>query len=185
MKSARIANRYARALYSFAREKYMLENTFNDMLLLEKVCAESKDLTSFLSNPVLDHAKKSSVFKAIFAEKLSPSTFYFLEILLKKRREMVVREIAHEFIQLYRAYHNIKTVYFKTAAPATEQNIIQLKELLSRKFSSKIELVTDVNENLIGGFVMKVDDLQYDASVRRNITRLKKEYNVNIYIPKF
>lgn len=185
MKTERIANRYARALLSFALEKNLLEDIHKDMVLLEEVCASSKDLVHFLNNPVINNSKKLSVFNAVFSGKLNPLSFQFLDILIRKRREMMIREIAIEFIRLYKEHHNIKTVYFKTAAAPNEKNIQMLKDALSKVLSSKIELISEVNEKLIGGFVFNVDDLQYDATVRRNINRLKKEYNVNIYVPKF
>jgi len=185
MKTERIANRYAWALLTFALEKNLLEEINKDMILLEEVCAGSKDLIHFLNNPVINNSKKLSVFKALFSEKLNPLSFRFLEILIKKRREMMIREIAFEFIRLYKVHHNIKTVYFKTATVANEKNIQLLKDALSKVFSSKIELISEVDEKLIGGFMFNVDDLQYDATIRRNINRLKKEYNVNIYVPKF
>jgi len=121
----------------------------------------------------------------VFAGKLNELSFRFLEILVKKRREMIVREIADEFTRLYKEHLNIKTVYFKTASPASKQNVQQLKDILSQVFSSKIDLIEEVNDDLIGGFAFRIGDLQYDATIRRNINRLKKEYNVNIYVSKF
>lgn len=184
MKSERIAKRYAKALFSLALEKNLLEQIYSDMLVLKSVCKESKEFMHLLHSPVISFSKKISVFKEIFFGKLTPLSFEFLEIIARKKREMIIREIAAEFALIYKEYKNIRTVYFTTAAPASEKNIQQLKVALGRVFTSEIELIQTVDENLIGGFVFKVDDLQYDATVRRNITRLKKEYNVNIYVPQ-
>lgn len=185
MKSERIAKRYAKALFDFSLEKNLLENVYKDMTILKEVCANSKDFMHLLNSPVIIHSKKISVFKELFFEKLNPVSYHFLEILIKKRREMVIREISQEFVQLYKEHHKIKTVFLKTATVANEKNVLQLKEALSKNFTSSIELIQEINKSLIGGFVFKVDDLQYDASIRRNINRLKKEYNVNIYESKF
>jgi F-type H+-transporting ATPase subunit delta len=185
MISERIANRYARALFIFALEKDQLEDIYKDMLLLKDVCESNKDFIHFLVSPVINNTKKLSVFKVVFSEKLSPLSFRFLEILIRKRREMIIREISHEFVLLYKEHHNIKTVYLKTASAVNEKNVLKLKEALSEEYSSKIEMIQVVNENLIGGFAFRIDDLQYDATIRRNINRLKKEYNINIYAPKF
>ena len=185
MISERVANRYARALFTFALEKDQLEDIYKDMILLKDVCESNKDFIHFLDSPVINNIKKLSVFKVVFSEKLNPLSFRFLEILIRKRREMIIREISREFVLLYKEHHNIKTVYFQTASAVSEKNVQQLKDALSKEFSSKIELIRTVNKSLIGGFVFKVDDLQYDATIRRNINRLKKEYNVNIYVPRF
>jgi len=185
MISERIAGRYARALFSLALEKAQVEDIYKDMVLLKEVCEKNSDFVHFLGSPIINHGKKVAVFKALFFEKLTPLSFNFLTILIKKRRELIIREIATEFVLLYKEHHNIKTVYFQTASPVSEKNIQQLKDVVGKQLSSKIELIQTVNENLIGGFIFKVDDLQYDATIRRNINRLKKEYNINIYIPKF
>ncbi|HNW88549.1 MAG TPA: ATP synthase F1 subunit delta [Bacteroidales bacterium] len=185
MVSEKIANRYAGALFGFALEKGQVEDIYKDMILLKEVCESNKNFTHFLSSPVINTSKKVSVFKALFLDKITPLTFLFLEILIKKRREWVIRQIAGEFLMLYKEHHHIKTVYFQTASAVNEKNVQQLKDALSKELSSKIEMIQTVNENLIGGFIFKVDDLQYDASIRRNINRLKKEYNINIYVSKF
>lgn len=185
MKSERIAKRYAKALFGLVLEKDKVEQVYNDMLLINDVCTGSPDFIRFLQSPVINFSKKVSVFNAVFSGKLNPVSFEFLVIILKKNREMILGEISAEFIRLYKEYKNIKTVYLKTATPTDEKNAVYLKEILSRTFSSDIELIQEVDKNLIGGFVFKMNDLQYDATVRRNINRLKKEYNVNIYVPKF
>lgn len=185
MKSERIAKPYAKALFDFSLEKNLLENIYKDMIILKEVCENSKDFMHLLYSPVISHTKKTSIFKILFSEKLNSLSYHFLEILIKKHREMIIREISQDFVQLYKEHHNIKTVFLKTASAANEKNVLNLKEALSKNFSSSIEMVQEIKESLIGGFVFKVDDLQYDATIRRNINRLKKEYNVNIYESKF
>lgn len=185
MISDRIAGRYAKALFSLALERALVEDIYKDMVLLKEVCENNSDFVHFLASPIINHGKKVAVFKALFFDKLNPLSINFLNLLIKKRKEQIVREIAIQYVLLYKEHHNIKTVFFQSAFPVSEKNIQQLKEDVGKKLSSKIELIQTVNENLIGGFIFKVDDLQYDATIRRNINRLKKEYNINIYIPKF
>jgi F-type H+-transporting ATPase subunit delta len=76
-------------------------------------------------------------------------------------------------------------VVLKTAAKANDALVIQLKDILKKQLKANIDLVESVNPNLVGGFVLTYEDKQYDASIRRNINRLKKEYNINIYESKF
>ena len=112
-------------------------------------------------------------------------SYRFLEIIIKKRREVLVAEIAQEFINLYNDFLNIKTVVLKTATKANDTLVVQLKNILKEQLKANIELIEAVNPNLVGGFVLTYEDRQYDASIRRNINRLKKEYNINIYESKF
>ncbi len=112
-------------------------------------------------------------------------SYRFLEIIIKKRREVLVAEIAQEFINLYNEHLNIKTVVLKTATKATDELVVNLKKILEQQLKANIDLVETTNSNLVGGFVLTYEDKQYDASIRRNINRLKKEYNINIYESKF
>ncbi|HOV10343.1 MAG TPA: ATP synthase F1 subunit delta, partial [Bacteroidales bacterium] len=102
MISERIASRYARALFGLALEKAQLEDIYKDMVLLKEVCENNSDFVHFLASPVINHSKKVAVFKTLFVEKITPLSFNFLTILIKKRRELIIREVAGEFVMLYK-----------------------------------------------------------------------------------
>ncbi len=184
MKTGRIAIRYAKALFDLAVEQNVLEVVHSDMDVMHKVCVSNKDFRLLLQSPIISQDKKISVFKALFAESFNFMSFRFLEIIIKKRREVAIDEIAEEFINMYKDKHNIKTVYLKTATAPSVSLIENIKQMLVKQLNANIELVQTVIPNLIGGFVLSVDDRQYDASVRRNINRLKKEYHINFYESK-
>jgi F-type H+-transporting ATPase subunit delta len=185
MKLGRIAGRYAKALFELAQEQNLLEVVYNDMVALQNICASNRDFRHLLSSPVINQTKKMAVFKVVFSGNFNPMSYHFLEIIIKKRREVLVAEIAQEFINFYKEHLNIMTVVLKTAAKANDALVLQFKKILQEQLKANIDLVETVNRNLIGGFVINYGDKQYDASVRRNINRLKKEYNINIYESKF
>jgi len=185
MNTGRIAGRYAKALFELAGEQNLLEAVHNDMLQLKNICESNRDFRHLLESPIISQAKKTAVFKAVFIENFNPMSYHFLEIIIKKRREVLIAEIAQGFIDLYNDFLNIKSVVLKTAAKANDALVIQLKDILKKQLKANIDLVESVNPNLVGGFVLTYEDKQYDASIRRNINRLKKEYNINIYESKF
>lgn len=185
MKVGRIAIRYAKALFDLSVEQNVLELVYTDMEVLHNVCASNRDFRLLLQSPIINQDKKTSIFRALFADSFNIMSFRFLEIIIKKRREVAVNEIAESFITMYKDKHNIKTVYFKTAEKPADSVIAHLKRILVEQLHANIDLVQIVNKNLVGGFVLSVEDKQYDASIRKNINRLKKEYNINFYEPKF
>lgn len=185
MKSARIAARYAKALFELARENNLLSAVNNDMVVLTNICDTNKDFAHLLESPIISQAKKTEVFKSIFFTEFNQISYNFLAIIIKKRRESMVKEIAIEFINLYKDHLNIKTVLLKTATEPNDAIVVQLKKILKEQLKAEIDLVKIVNSNLIGGFIINYEDRQYDSSIRRNINRLMKEYNINIYEPKF
>jgi F-type H+-transporting ATPase subunit delta len=185
MRPGRIAGRYAKALFELAGEQNLLEAVHNDMVQLKNICESNKDFRHLLESPIISQGKKTAVFKAVFFDNINLMSYRFLEIIIKKRREVLVAEIAQEFINLYNDFLNIKTVVLKTAIKANDVLVVQLKNILQEQLKANIEMVETVNPNLVGGFVLTYEDKQYDASIRRNINRLKKEYNINIYESKF
>jgi F-type H+-transporting ATPase subunit delta len=185
MRPGRIAGRYAKALFELAGEQNLLEAVHNDMVQLKNICESNKDFRHLLESPIISQGKKTAVFKAVFFDNINLMSYRFLEIIIKKRREVLVAEIAQEFINLYNDFLNIKTVVLKTAIKANDVLVVQLKNILKEQLKANIEMVETVNPNLVGGFVLTYEDKQYDASIRRNINRLKKEYNINIYESKF
>jgi F-type H+-transporting ATPase subunit delta len=184
MKHGRIAGRYAKALFDLAGEQNLLEAVHNDMLTIKSICEGSSDFRHLLDSPIISQGKKLAVFKAVFFNNVNMISYRFLEIIIRKRREVLVAEIAQEFSNLYNDFLNIKTVALKTAKKPSDALVAQLKNILKEKLKANIELVETINPNLVGGFVLSYEDRQYDASIRRNINRLKKEYNINIYESK-
>lgn len=185
MRPGRIAGRYAKALFELAEEQNILDAVHKDMVAIKNICESNRDFKHLLESPIISQAKKTAVFKAVFFDNVNLMSYRFLEIIIKKRREVLVAEIAQEFINLYNDFLNIKTVVLKTAKKANDTLVVQLKNILKEQLKANIEMVEAVNPNLVGGFVLTYDDKQYDASIRRNINRLKKEYNINIYESKF
>ncbi len=185
MRPGRIAGRYAKALFELAGEQNILEAVHNDMLAIKSICESNRDFKHLLESPIISQGKKTAVFKAVFFDKVNLMSYRFLEIIIKKRREVLVAEIAQEFINLYNDFLNIKAVVLKTATKANDAMVAHFKTVLKEQLKANIELVEAVNPALVGGFVLTYEDRQYDASIRRNINRLKKEYNINIYESKF
>jgi F-type H+-transporting ATPase subunit delta len=185
MRPGRIAGRYAKALFELAGEQNILEAIHDDMVAIKSICESNRDFEHLLESPIISQAKKTTVFKAIFFDNINLMSYRFLEIIIRKRREVLVAEIAQEFINLYNDYLNIKTVVLKTATKPNDALVVQLKNILKEQLKANIKMVKTVNPNLVGGFVLTYEDKQYDASIRRNINRLKKEYNINIYESKF
>ena len=185
MKAGRIANRYAKALFELAIEKNALEEIYKDALNITDLVKNVKELRQLLLSAVIPQSKKTAVFKEVFANTVHPITLNFLLILIGKRRENIVVEVVQEFIALFKEYKNIVTVHLKTASKMDVRLYSEIKERMEKELKLKVELVETVVPDLLGGFVLTYNDKQYDASIRKNILRLKKEYNINIYESKF
>jgi F-type H+-transporting ATPase subunit delta len=177
-----ISQRYAKALFDLAQEMNILEKIYKDMLLVQSVIAETSELKRLLASPIIPPGKKSQVLRAIFEKYLDKLSFRFLQLVVKKEREAHLQNIADNFISLYKDFKNILPVKITTAQAIDAEVRQEILDLLKDAEHKTIELEESVNEDLIGGFILNMDDRQYDASLQKKISRLKKDFESNLYI---
>ncbi len=181
MNSFKLQTRYAQSLFDLAQENNVIDRVYEDMLLIKKVCEESPQLKAILKNPVIKPSKKKSIIHDIFSGKVEQISTLFMELLVTKRRDVILFEIADRYTELYKEFNHIKTVRFTTAQVLDEVIVNEIRREIEEKLSSKIDLQLFVNPKLLGGFSLTVEGKQYDASFSKQITKLKKEFNKNIY----
>jgi F-type H+-transporting ATPase subunit delta len=185
MKNVKLATRYAKALFELAKEQNNVEQVRNDMIQMNKICKSNKDFKLLLSSPIIHPEKKQAVFNQIFGGNFNELSLAFINLIAKKRREGGLEEISEKFELIYKEFKNIKTAYVKTAVEIDDLLKEKMLVLLRKKFNAEIDLKTEVNKDLIGGFVISVDDELYDASILNKINLLSKDFDVNIYERKF
>ncbi len=181
MKEKKIAKRYAKALFDLAVEQNVLEKIKADAMLVNSVCVSNRDFMLVLRSPVIKDVKKIKIIKDIFGDKVQKMTLVFLNIITRNRREAFVPEIATQFIEIYKEYKNIVTAYLTTAVKLDSGISTKINSLLKEQTKAEIELHEDVNESIIGGFVLEFDEKQYDASVVKYLQDLRKEFDKNLY----
>jgi len=181
MRETRIGNRYAKALFNLAEEQHILDPVREDIGLLEKVLSESREFKMMLKSPVINPDKKIQVIRALFENKIGNLTFQFLILITKKRREAYLGPIVFEFIKLYKEFRNIITTYLQTATKIDDKTRNEIIGLITKQSGGEVELIESVKPILIGGFLLKYNDYQYDATIARQISDLRKEFKVNLY----
>ena len=120
--------------------------------------------------------KKADIFNALFEGKVNKLTKAFFDICLRKGREGYLPEIAGEFLNQYKRMKGISSVKLTTAAPISAATIesIKSKLLASEVTDQSVEIETNVDESLIGGFVVQIGDKLIDASVSHKLAQLAK-----------
>ncbi len=185
MKERKIAFRYAKALFDYAVEEMILEKVNADMETVGNVCKQNRELRLVLQSPIIRKDKKLGILREIFKNHLNQVTMTYLQIIARKSRESYIPDIAISFSELYKVHHNIKTAYLRTAVTVDESVRKRVIAFLEKRTKAHIQLIEEIDTNLIGGFVIKLDDRQYDASILRQLKRLKGEFDVNIYLKGF
>lgn len=174
MNEGKISVRYSKATFAIAKEQNKLDSLKKDMELILQV-VEIPEFKDFLQNPVILVSQKQNICRAIFGDKVDKITLDTLLLMVKNRREIYLKLFALNFLKLYRDFYNITEVELTTAVEVNEQIRTTILNLLKSRFSSKIDLKTKTNPDLIGGFIVRVDDKQLDASVKGQLQKFKKE----------
>lgn len=185
MNQSKITIRYAKALFDLALERRALEKVKDDMALIDSVCHENLELTRMLHNPVINTDKKQKVMHRIFESSIDNLTMNFIDIISRKRREYYIDGIASAFVELYKEYMGIKTAYVTTAVSLAETDRKAVMGILKTLTGKDIELVEKLKSELIGGFIINMDNYQVDQSVTTKIKELKKDFEQNLYIKGF
>jgi len=176
MNYSAIAVRYSKALFTLAIEKDVLEKVYDDMKMIYEVCETENSFMQFLENPILAFSKKISIFENIFKTKVNYLSLQFLNLITTNKREQYLKTMAFEFISLYKAKHEIKTVTLTSVGTIDENLKNKIKDIVKNQFKAEIELVENTDNDLIGGFVLRIDDEQYDASVVSQLENIKRKF---------
>ena len=182
---SKVSNRYARSLFLLSHERGIEEAVYNDMKLIDSVCLSNRDFILMLRSPIIKADKKQQILKAIFGDKINLLTAEFLFILARKRRENYIGAIAHSYIDLYLANKGIRRALLLTAYPIDEEMRKIAHELVFDNYGTRIELKEEVDPALIGGYIIRVGDMQADTSLSTKIRRLRRAFAENPFVKDF
>lgn len=185
MQNPRLATRYAKSLLDLSHEMNSLEATLADMKLIEHVCNISHDFQNMLRSPVITSDKKNAIIDLVIGAHISELSKRFIHLLINKGRELNLAEIATAFVTQYNVMKKITTVRLTTATEIDQKMkdsiISRIGALLS---GNTIELKSGVNKDLIGGFVVEVEDKLYDASIRKRLADVRANVVDTSYVKK-
>jgi len=183
MQNPRLASRYAKALLDLAVEQNSLEDTLNDVQLIVAIGEQSKDFVNVLQSPIIKSDKKQSIIDAVVGAQLHDIVKAFIKLLINKGREATLLEMATAFVAQYKEMKNIKIVKLTTAVPANDAVRAMVREKLGVTHpDATIELEETVNEDIIGGLIVQMDDQMFDFSIRRDLNDVKTQFSENLYI---
>lgn len=171
-----VASRYAKSLIELAKEKNVLDAVFQDMKLFKDTVDNNRSLMLALKSPVVRHEKKLGILKALFQDKVNPVTFAIFNIITKKNRESILDSIADEFIVAYNNFKGIQKAVVTTTTPLDETLKAEISKMVASSTGKTIELEEKIDPSLIGGYVLRVNDRQIDASIKNKLNQLKLEF---------
>jgi len=177
MNDSRISVRYSRALFQAALDNKILERINRDMILLKDVCA-NPEIKEFLSNPVIRPSKKTEILENLLSKDVHKLTLSLIGIVVKNGRERFLPAIARVFVHDTMKYNDITESLLTTAVKVDPDIKKQISDLIANLFKTKVDLKETIDETIIGGFILRVDDGYIDASVRNKLRKIRKELGV-------
>lgn len=167
-----ISVRYARALLKSATDAKIEADVYKEMQTLAKTYSEVPQLRQTIDNPMLSKDTKQQLLLTAVGEKPCELTKAFISLVLKEDRENVMQFIANSYVTLYRQQKNVIRGRLITAAavsPATEQ---KMRQMVESKTNGTVEFETEVNPDIIGGFILEYDTYRMDASVKSKLNSI-------------
>jgi F-type H+-transporting ATPase subunit delta len=157
------------------KEKGMLEEVYSDAKRMYRALFNNIDLKHFFTNPRLNRTQKKDTLKKLFSNKICDLTAQFIDFLVDKNREAYLFGILNSFLDYYKKQENIVSIVFITVLNIDDSLKQKIIKVLKNEVKSEIEIDWQVDETIIGGFVLKIDGLLYDASIASKLEDMKAE----------
>jgi F-type H+-transporting ATPase subunit delta len=179
MSEIQVASRYAKSIIDLAVEQNALEPIKKDIELFLETCRANPALQAILKNPIISLDKKANILDGLFGDKLHKMILSFFHIVIRKGRSEILYATAKEFISQYNIIKNVVKATVTSASPLSKENIAQIEDVVKQATKGEVILSAQVDPDLIGGFILKVGDKQFDTSLSSKLNKLKKEFENN------
>jgi F-type H+-transporting ATPase subunit delta len=174
MNDSKIPVRYSKAIFQSALENNILDKVNEDMIFISEIC-KIPETKEFLNSPVIVPSKKTTIFHNILGDNVEKITLSLIDLVLKNGRESYLPAIARVFIHTTMKYKGITESALTTAVKVDSKIKKQITDLISEVFNTKVEIKEIIDTEIIGGFILRVDDNYIDASIRNKLRKIKKE----------
>lgn len=175
MNTNRITVRYAKALTETAHKVNLLNTVYSDMHLLLGALNEYPQFKAFIEAPGMLARTKIERVEAIFGNQLNGLTYRFLTLIFERNRDPYLPLIVRNVISFINDIENQTEAILEVAHKLETRTLEKLKSELSFKTGKRIFVTEIENKSLLGGFVITIDGIQYDASLASKLANMKKQ----------
>ncbi|HGY56854.1 MAG TPA: ATP synthase F1 subunit delta [Caldithrix abyssi] len=172
---SRVAKRYAKALFELAEERKVLEKVYEDLQTVSDTIKDSEELRNMLVNPLVNEADKLKALNGIFSGPFQDLTRNFIELIAEKRRLPILPDIISKFYYMMLEYNNQVEGQLVSAVDLEARQVQEIGKQIERITGKKVILSKRVEPSIIGGFVVKVEDMVIDSSIRSQLNRLREQ----------
>lgn len=175
MTESKISSRYASSFLGIAIEKKILERAESDMKLISGAFS-SRELKLAIDSPIIKPEIKKNILSEIFSGKVDAETIKFINFVISKGRESLLPSIADTFLKLMDEHVGVVRASVTSAFEFSEEQKAELSERFETMLGKKVYFKYEINAELIGGFIVKINDTIFDASVFNQLSRLRNHF---------
>lgn len=174
MSEHRAAYRYAKALMGLAMEQDKVGETEKDMRLILDTIQESDPLKEMLHSPVITDHEKGTALKALF-KNVQPLSSELFNLLATNKRVDLLKGVAEQYVALYDKMQGQDIARVITAIPLSPDLEKKILKRLTAITGREVVIENELDPALIGGFILQMGDLEYNASISNKLGNLKRE----------
>ncbi len=183
MKGTRAAQRYAKAILDLAKDQNISELVNNDMETISKTIVASDELQDVLSNPVIKAEHMKNILLEIFKD-VHAVTLGAFDVLLENNRIALLKWVAQKYTFLYNEMNHIQVATVTTAIPLNAQLETMILNKIKDLTGNGAKIINKIDSKIIGGFILRINDIQYNASIAANLSNLGRKFKNNTFISK-
>jgi len=174
MNTGIISHRYAKAFYQFAAERKEEDRLREELKILSEQFLALPLLQKTLDDPTVLPAVKIELLTTAAGKDISDTCSKVLHLIVKNKRAHYLRSVALMYDEVYRKAKDMVIMKLVTTEPASDDVKNKLVALIRRN-NDQVEFMTETNTDLIGGFILEIEDLRLDASVKNLLNQLRLE----------
>lgn len=178
--TSKIATPYAEALLEIAQNADLLQETSENLSSISTILSESKNLQILLSNPLINISVKKNILQELFDNQVNDFILNFLLVLVDKRRIALLNTIIQKYLELSYKLESITIAELFSSVEFTEaQHNKLINKIKKMTKSNNVKLITTIDSNLIGGFIIKIGSKVIDASLAGKLKKMSFYLNTN------
>jgi F-type H+-transporting ATPase subunit delta len=176
MDNGRISVRYARALFQMAEEQGCEDAVYDGLTRFTRnYFLAITQFNEVLDDPIIAKEEKVKLMEMAVGEPIHDTLKQFIAFVADKKREDNMIFIAMKYMEMYREKHNILSTQVTTATELSEESYEKIKAFIKASFGADVEMDVKIDPNLIGGFILDIENTRMDASVAGQLNALKNK----------
>ena len=169
---SRAAIRYSKAIFQIAEESNSLSNIKGDMDSIISAHESSEDFKKLINNTLINYSDKKEILSIVIS-KMNEKTNNLIDLLIAYKRLSILYDIAHGFNDIYNQENNIARATVVTATPISDKIKNQVLKKIQTLSNKSVEIENIIDETIIGGFILRYENREYNASFSQRLNKLK------------